>query len=252
MSAKGNYLKRLWNWRRKAAGGLPSTETSAENTAASRQTRQQASRSSNTFHRSCATLTYDRFVEILLNGNLRWLIIAGHPTEAELAQAWAEIISEYSDTLKTDKSESVFALYKKLVRTQWQLSFVDKAVMALKIRYDEDIAIALNQLGYNLVEPKQSWDEYLKQLYGIQTEAKLLIVLLNQYQNEYNLLSGNSGQATARGMVDFERELSVLSRFQGYRIDKKGITVLEYCAIVNNYLEHCRHLQKAKHARDSV
>jgi hypothetical protein len=42
----------------------------------------------------------------------------------------------------------------------------------------------------------------------------------------------------------YEKELSHLSKFQGFRIVKEKITVIEYCAIVNNYLEEIKRQKK--------
>lgn len=255
MNRKESYMSRLWNWRRKAAGGLPSTETNLDNSHSSQPAKQEVTQSSNTYHQSCRTLTYDRFVEILITGNLRWLAISGNPSEKELASAWQIISAEYSELVKTEKSEDIFKVWHKIIYTQFKINFLEVSLGILKDRYDLDIAAAVAQWGYDLVMPLEDRGNYLKQIYGIEMEAKLLIVLLNQYHNEYKLLNNEDGKAEViRTIKDYEKDLAILSRFQGYRIKMEEITVLAYCSIVNNYIDHCNQQKRLsqKNGRDSV
>lgn len=244
MKRKENYLNRLWNWRRKAAGGLPSTEMNWENCGTFGQTRPPVTPSSNTYHQSCQTLLLSHFWEIMLTGNLRWLIISGQPSEQQLLDAWEAIVAEHSELVKTDKSNNLFDLYHKISNTEWQLALVDKCLNALKQQYDADIAAILNDRGFGIVEPSDDREVYLRSLYAIETDAKTLIILLNQYKSQYKSMHPEStDELTEVNRVRYEKELAILSKFQGYRIKKEEITVLEYCAIINTYLEYIK-LQK--------
>lgn len=245
MSRKEKHTRRQWPWQQKQGNGLPSSGTSMDNSAIAPSEKQAASSSSNVLHLNCSTLPFSNFIEILINGNLRWLIINGHPTPDELSQAWDDILQEYVSLVKTDKADTIFSLYKKIKITEWQLIFIEKSVMALKMQYDEEMAIDLGNLGFGEVIKSEDKNIYLGSLYAIETSAKMLIILLNQYHAEYKAMNadttveaGNMSDAERRFM--YEKELSHLSKFQGFRIIKEKITVIEYCAIVNNYLEEIK------------
>lgn len=240
-----------WPWQRKQASGLPSTETNTESSTTAPLPRREASSLSNTLHHSCSTLPLSLFIEIILEGDLRWLIISGNPSQEQLDSAWQNIVEEYTSLIKTEKSDSIFELFKKIKIAEWQLSFIEKSVLALKFQYDEDIASWLGDQGFGQVEKSSDREIYLKSLYRIETGARMLIVMLNQYHAEYKLLNEKSDQdidEPANKRARYEKEIAMLSRFQGYRIIKEKITVLEYCAIINNYLEECR--QSKKEAKD--
>lgn len=245
MSRKEKHTRRQWPWQQKPGNGLPSTGMSMDNSAIVATDKQAASSSLNVLHLNCSTLPLSNFIEILISGNLRWLIINGHPTQEELSQVWDDILQEYVSLVKTDKADTIFSLYKKIKITEWQLVFIEKSVMALKIQYDEEIAIDLSNLGFGEVIKTEDKNIYLSSLYSIETSAKMLIVLLNQYYAEYKSMNADTA-AESVNMSDaerrfiYEKELSHLSKFQGFRIIKEKISVLEYCAIVNNYLEEIK------------
>ncbi len=197
--------------------------------------------SPDTLHNNCSTLPLSNFIEIVLHGDLRWLVRGGNPSLNELSAAWDKILEEYVSLVKTNKSDSIFELYKKIKYTEWQIVFVDKCIYALKILYDEEIADLLNQRGFGIVQHSEDWQAYLKSLYAIEMSAKILVVLLNQYNAEYKLVDKEQGAPDNASAEDqrfrYEKELAMLSKYQGQRIIKEIITVMEYAAIINNYLE---------------
>lgn len=204
-------------------------------------TQQKASPLHNTYHHKCSTLPYSIFIEVMLTQNIALLIISGEPSFEELAVAWREILEEYSGLIKTNKSQSVFDCWKNIIITQHKLTTIGFALYALKIQYDAEIAEAVALHGYSLIEPLEDRQAYLTQIYAVETEAKTLVVLLNQYRAEYAKLCPEAAAPTAGSQADalqYDKELAILSRFMGYRIDKTLTTVAEYCAAANLYLEH--------------
>ena len=78
--------------------------------------------------------------------------------------------------------------------------------------------------------------------------AKVLIVLLNQYNAEYKLADKEQGAPSNPSVEEqrfqYEKEIAMLSKYQGQRIIKEKITVFEYAAIINNYLDEQRMQKK--------
>lgn len=235
-----NKNKRLSKW-------LRGTQTNPANGGASMKKEEfgsrsqsqlkQESQSSNILHQSCQTLTLDRFISIMVSGSLRFLIIKGNPTDEELSEAWESIVSEYSDLVKTNQSDNVFEVYKRIIHTQWQIGFIDLLLEELAKGYDEDIAKELADVGYTIVE-KDTWKEYFQQITRVKTEAKYLIVQLNQFTNEYQMLMKDEPDAVKRSPAEYEKEIAILSKFQGFRIVKEKTTVAEYCGIINAFIDY--------------
>lgn len=196
------------------------------------------------FHRKCSSLIYDSFLTVLTTGDLQVLVISGTPTQQELIDAWDEIIQEYVSLVKTEKSTTIFNCWLKVIRTQWLLTLLTHALDALKMQYDEDIANAIAGQGFSLIQPMEDRQKYLKQIYFVEQEAKSLIVQLNQYTTEYKALCPTEAETEKTDIAEYEKELAILSKFMGYRIDKKVITVTEFTSILNVYLEDI----KAKNA----
>lgn len=245
MSKQKRYTTKRWPWQTKPESGSPSTPMNGDSSVTSQPYRQEDIPSNNTLHHSCSTLPYSHFIEIILHGNLRWLIISGHPSPAELQQAWENILQEYSELVRTDKSDNIFDLFKKISQTEDLIFFIDTAIGLLKTQYDAEIADALNEKGFGIVEPSEDREVYLRSLYAIEMSAKMLIVLLNQYRAEYALVSKPTDEQPAdNSRFRYEKEIAILSKFQGYRIIKEKITVLEYCAVINNYLDYVKTQKK--------
>lgn len=175
----------------------------------------------------------------MTGGSVKELLIDGDAAEMDLQIAWQNILQEYYELIKTDKSANIFELWKKILYTSWKIQFVDICISALRFKYDAEIAEHLMLLGYDYVQNIKEEGLYLRQLELVESEAKTLIVFLNQYSAEYQLLCPQDKQEEAanRTLMDYEKEITWLSKFMGYRIKKDEVTVLEYCGIVNTYLE---------------
>lgn len=179
------------------------------------------------------------------------LIISGQPTNKQLQEAWVEIRSEYAESIKTQKTTIVFDLYKKIIYTQWKMFALESLIFQLEEEFEEEAAMMLVELGFDLIENLTDRVAYLKQLEGVRIEANVLIVMLNQYVLEYEAAVNEDAVNTSGQPVelDSDKELAALSRFQGYRINKNKITVAEFIAIVNSFLDY---IKNNKNGRSTI
>lgn len=206
------------------------------------QTNPQESQSNNTYHQSCKTLPYGKFILIMVNQEFSYLIISGTPNKEKLQETWHNILDEYSDLIHTDKSDTILQIYKKMQYNIWKQNFLAATLDTLKDRYDEEVALMVCNLGYDLIQPLKDRELYLRQIYMIEIESQNLVVLLNQYYNEYKRLcpEGEGNTEIGRTEMDYEKELAILSKFYGSRIKKNKITVFEVCGIINAYFDDCK------------
>jgi hypothetical protein len=224
--------------------GSGSTSTNMVNTNMPEQIPLNDTLSNGTFLHSITTLKYDAFIEIMDKGDISLMTLSGNPSQEELEGAWLQLLQEYSDLVRTDKTNNIFEVWLKIEGLRWKIDFVDKALEVLKLQHDETTASALVELGYDYVQPLEDREAYLKQVYFVQTEAKSMVVFLNQYKAEYKLLVPEGQEVEERDRMYYEKELAHLSRFMGYRIIKSDITVYEFCSIVNTYLDSVKQNQK--------
>lgn len=239
--------------KKKHTGKLNGSQMSQANGMQSLQTDQSLEQTSHkeplsgTFHQSCQTLLYDSFIRVLTGEGLHLLVIAGVPSPEQLKSAWEAILQEYSGLIKTEKSDSYFSLHKKIAYTEWQLSFFDSSLGYLKLQYDREIAEKIAELGYELIQDLPDRTAYLKQIYLLESEAKTLVVLLNQYHNEYKTLYPDEQVPKGeRTIPDYDKELAILSKYVGFRLKKTEITVSEFCGYASLYLEEVREQKKRK------
>lgn len=234
--------QKLSKWLRKKLNPQdkhkPSSETKKADSVSYQHDQGSDTPSSFTLHRSIRTLTYESFIQIITGEDLGPLIIEGTPPIDELISAWDNISDEYANAINTGKSKSVFEAYKKVVRLQAQVKMIDACLYYLEHGYDEEIAQILADAGYHHIQPNDDREAYLKSINRVRTQAKTLVVVLNQAVAHYKLLSPDNEMKVERSYQDFMDELAILSKHQGYALRAKEITVLEYCAVVNAYIRY--------------
>lgn len=237
MNQNNPQSEKLPDGQQKLETHMDYTKTPLENGPISNMNSQQVIQFSSLYHHQCKTLCYRTFIDILLTKDYKLLIIGGEPPEVELLAAWKFIIDEYCSLIHTEKSDTIFEVYKKIIMCQWKLTFVENACAFLKVFWDEEIANALVDAGFDYINSLEDREQYLRQIYMVESEAKTLIVLLNQYTAEYKQLCPEDEAEVDRDEMDYQKELAYLSKFMGKRINPSKITVIEFCAIVNIYLD---------------
>lgn len=166
------------------------------------------------------------------------LIIQGTPTEEQLTRAWDDILQEYSDLTLTDKGNTIFDVWKKILYTQWKMTYVEHAVAFLKREYNPIIANRIVEVGFDLVVYVEDKEQYLKQIQAVETEALNLVVFLNQYTAEFKKLCPDTETPVTRTELDYTKELAILSRWYKNIIKPEEVTVFEVCGIIAAFNEY--------------
>jgi len=226
-------FRKLLSWPKKAESGSVSTQKpESESTSSQALQTESKSQQKDISLRSCNTIKY--YSEFL-----PWLL-----GETELPENWKEIQSEFADLIKTPQSESIFQLYNKIEFFRNKISVLlgskefPGALDLLKVEYDKELAEIVMNNGYDLIEFSEDREQYLKAIYLIETECKSLIIYLNQYINEYNLLCPE-GEQVRHDRAFYEREYSIISKYMGFRLH--DATVAEFCGHKNLYFEELKH-----------
>lgn len=215
------------NLQKKRKQSLPSTEPQ---TAISPS--QTPEKLIDTLRRTCKKLPLADFKEAYCNNDLT---VLGIGTPEDLQAAWNEILFEYSGLLKSENSDFIFSVSKKIALIHADITFIDGAVMVLRTQHDEDLIAGLRDLGYPLIEGFKEAD-----LDRIVSLSKSMLFDLDDLEKEYATLT-KTMNGKKQTEEDFEQTISILSKHQGYQINQQKTMVSEFCGIFNTYLKTASH-----------
>jgi hypothetical protein len=159
--------------------------------------------------RRCSEVTLDEFIDCLVNGNLRRLVRDGNPSDEELRAAWIELYGEYSELSGNQSHRYMFSLMKSILVLKLRLLCVQGVLKSSK-----DMSV-LKELGYTGDTQR------------IIAKAKRELVELQGKEKELEKMKkDNSGDSASEG--DFTAWIVAVSKYMGYRIDRKTTTVAEF------------------------
>jgi hypothetical protein len=168
----------------------------------------------------------------------------GAGTPEEIAEAWQEVVSDWSGLMKNDDSDYLLDLSFRILEHKKHLTFVEYSVFYLERRYDREIIDRLiNECGYHGEYPEHDREAYLKQLSRIVSLSKTHAYQLSELNDELERLQQN-GDGKKMTEDDFERNILRLSKYQGYRINKFKTSVFEYAHVHNNFIEEIKNSHK--------
>lgn len=166
------------------------------------------------------------FIKILVSNDLSYI---GKGTQAQLEEAWENIFSEYMSLSKDGTQNHLLGVIKEIAILENKLFLIQTIVDELSKEWNEALAKCLNALGFRY---KYTLETLEKDLKLTVTNAKSLILRLDQRKNDLKALQSGSSSPTES---DFDALLIELSKFMGYRINTKEVTISEFIALQNNY-----------------
>lgn len=196
---------------------------------------QQVSSRPTALYRSCDQLPLDKFINCYVDGDLSSLIIDGECTPDQLSDQWEEILLEYVEL--SASAESLYSIRlqaeinlinDKVNRVQEILFMLSPAMLPLLGGRETELVDMLRYYGF-----KQSINfksDYTRVLSAIETRLAPFKTRLESRINEYNdYLKSQTSDKPSRKI--FDTNLIRMSRFQGYSIRAKDISVAEYVII---------------------
>jgi hypothetical protein len=169
----------------------------------------------------CSEVTLDEFIDCLLNDNYLRLLKspAGTPEatpdeqDSMAQQAWGLLYQDYVKQSGGKKNLYLFTLYRRIALLDTRIKV---AGMILKEALpDEERAKLLNMVNYT------------GNINGIVTNIKRDSVLLSGAITEWNKAKEGTSEENMTER-DFTRWMVSVSKFMGYRIDKRSVTVEEF------------------------
>jgi hypothetical protein len=183
-----------------------------------------------TYYKTASECPLSVFISVLVLEDVRKLRRSGIVPKSTLVDAYESIFDEY---LKESNEEGYIILLNKLkdvamLRNKGRLAGTTLAV--LRMKYNGSLVEVLRMLGYRYSFDFTDKEKYYFDLEKVAKEVKKIADLIKGLEEEHKK---KAKKEVAEG--DFDGILGQLSKFQGYRIDKKEVTVREFLEIFKNF-----------------
>lgn len=183
-------------------------------------------------YQSCNEIPLYNFIKVLAKKDFSYLVVSGSPKH--LDKVWEKILNEYIELTGSEKQTQMLSLMKEVAFLGNKIFLIKSVEYSLRIQYSEELVLQLKKLGFNINLNVKNYDQYNKQLDILLTRLKSTINIYETKSNELKEL-----QKVDESDKDLESQylgwLTDLSKFQGYRLDPKEITVIEFISIMESY-----------------
>lgn len=183
------------------------------------------------------------FVKCSCEKDLKYLVRSGAPTEAQLAEAWVNIVQEYSDAIGSHEYRLYLSLYKEVSLLKIDYEMAKAAIEILELCDDNRIKDSLNKIlmttfkfGDNKFEELRKCKSRIKN-FKIQIDLK--VIQFNEIEKK------NRGVKKEVDEKYYESLLITLSDYAKYRIID-SISVFEFCERIKRLNAYHETLKKKK------
>lgn len=184
------------------------------------------------------------FIEITINNDLRFLTIEGQPTELQLAQAWQNILAQYSDAIGDQEFKLYTNLLKEVTILSVNLQLIHHLVDTLWKIYDERLAKELNQLlGTSFKFNPHDNESYQNELARCINRSKSLKIKLTLKMTQFEALEKKQVKNTKPTYEYYDSILITLSDHAKYQLYADDMTVFQYCERINRLNKYLENLQ---------
>ncbi len=210
-------------------------------------TRRQRSKPLSNLYTRCSQTPLEVFIDVLVNKNLNRLVRYGKATQNQMNEAWELIFTEYCEISGSPQYQRLLNLSREIGGLQSKLLSIQLCIRVLGYRYSSKCVATLRRFGYNYRFNLQDPEGYLKDIKAVMTKSKSVELALDQSLVDYNkLMKESDGKNLSEEY--FQKALVELSKFMGFRIDAKEISVGEYVAIVKRREKEINYLLSKQNA----
>lgn len=184
----------------------------------------------------CRELPLDIFIDVLLNKNLKRLIKYGSAGLHELGEAWDRIFWEYCDLSGSEDYRNFIYTAKDLGFAESKLRIFIICQYVLSNRYSQDCINSLRKFGFTGEFPIDNLAKY-------NSDLERLSNRVSSAQLEYSVKLKESESFMPKSRAEyiteetFDKALIAMSKFMGFKIHRKDITVSEFLAIKKMMVE---------------
>jgi hypothetical protein len=174
----------------------------------------------------CSEVTLDEFIDCLINGNYKRLLRDGEASDDELQAAWERLYNEYAELSGNTAHAYLFSLMKTTAALRAKLTAAQQFIQSGNVEL-------LRQMGYPADIKK------------IIARVKLESIELQGKTKELEKLRQSNEKDGAKE-ADFTAWIVSVSKYMGYRIDRKEVTVSEFLTMNKLMTEELERMKKMK------
>ena len=180
-------------------------------------------------YQRCSDTPLNVFIDVLVNKNMPRLVRSGKATPKEIDAAWQKLWFEYCDLSGSPEYRQLFGLIKEVGYLEGKLMSIRLALqcIASASANDNNCISILQNYGYRYAFEKSKPDEFEKDIQRVIEKSKTIELMIKSGRAQIDKINEKAqGEAVKEDW--FEDTLTVLSKYMGYRINRKVITVSEF------------------------
>lgn len=181
----------------------------------------------------CDELPLNVFIECL-EGKIKALKKNKFVFYFVIKDKWDKILEEYSQLSNDSQYYQLFSLTKDIFKDTYRLLLIDSCLQVLSQRYNKDCVEFLINIGYKYKFSPIDRASLNADLIKVSSKSKMIQVKLLKNREKYTKLTANKNNKNHRNNI--LSLLPLLSKYIGYRLDPKQVTVFEYISIFKDYI----------------
>ena len=196
-------------------------------------------------YENCNQLMLDRFIQIIVEGDLRLLIIEGEPSNEILQETWEYIYAEYTLLISDDNSTEIYKAIRDI--NMWKMKFqrIEMFISLLSQRPYPLLIIELKKMGYNYTFNHNDIQSYKADLNAVYNTAKTLLIQISNREKDLERLQKQDRQndKKEKPVDQFDIMLISLSEHAGYQVQPHKLTVSQFAKMMNRVKEYAKKLE---------
>lgn len=192
----------------------------------------------------CSQTPLDVFIDALVNKNLDRLVIYGKATQKQISDAWELLFTEYCEISGSPQYQRLVHLLRTIGSTRAKLLSVRACIAVLSHRYSERSVQTLRLFGYKYSFNVNDKISYANDLKSLEQKIKTSELSLIQTEKEYYELLNESENSNDDNY--FPQTLIELSKYMGFRINPREITVSEFVLMQKRMLKEYEIIKNKK------
>lgn len=154
------------------------------------------------------------------------------PTAEQLTIAWNSVFLEYCDLAPNNNTIYTVQLTREIAHLESKINIIQAIIDRLSVSYISELCDILRDYGFYYEFTPETMFADLQAVVG---EAKMFVVQKGVKEGELKRLNDGQQKGEATTEAQYDEILSELSKFQGYHLKSKDLTVSEFCGIFNRY-----------------
>lgn len=194
-------------------------------------------------YKNCNQLMLDRFIQIIVEGDLRLLIIEGEPSNEILKETWEYIYAEYTSLINEDNSTEIYKAIRDI--NMWKMKFqrIEMFISLLSQRPYPLLIIELKKMGYNYTFNHNDIYSYKADLKAVYNTAKTLLIQISNREKDLERLQKQDSQNKQKPIDQFDMMLISLSEHYKYEVQPHHLTVARFAKMMNRVKEYAKKLE---------